>query len=87
MVDIHTIKPIDKDLIIRCAKETEKLISVEDHGIIGGIGTAISDVLTEHYPKKLIKLGVHDSFGKSGKAEELMHDFKIDAQAIVEACK
>ena len=87
VVDIHTIKPIDKDLIIRCAKETEKLISVEDHGIIGGIGTAISDVLTEHYPKKLIKLGVHDSFGKSGKAEELMHYFKIDAQAIVEACK
>ena len=87
VVDIHTIKPIDKDLIIRCAKETEKLISVEDHGIIGGIGTAISDVLTEHYPKKLIKLGVHDSFGKSGKAEELMHYFKIDAQAIVEAGK
>ena len=87
VVDIHTIKPIDKDLIIRCAKETEKLISVEDHGIIGGLGTAISDVLTKNYPKKLIKLGVHDSFGKSGKAEELMHYFKIDAQAIVEACK
>ena len=87
LVDIHTIKPIDEDLIIRCAKETEKLISVEDHGIIGGLGTAISDVLTEHYPKKLIKLGIHDSFGKSGKAEELMHYFKIDAQAIVEACK
>ena len=87
VVDIHTIKPIDEDLIIRCAKETEKLISVEDHGIIGGLGTAISDVLTKNYPKKLIKLGVHDSFGKSGKAEELMHYFKIDAQAIVEACK
>ena len=87
VVDIHTIKPIDEDLIIRCAKETEKLISVEDHGIIGGLGTAISDVLTKHYPKKLIKLGIHDSFGKSGKAEELMHYFKIDAQAIVEACK
>lgn len=87
VVDIHTIKPIDEDLIIRCVKETEKLISVEDHGIIGGLGTAISDVLTKHYPKKLIKLGVHDSFGKSGKAEELMHYFKIDAQAIVEACK
>ena len=87
VVDIHTIKPIDEDLIIRCAKETEKLISVEDHGIIGGLGTAISDVLTKHYPKKLIKLGVHDSFGKSGKAEELMRYFKIDAQAIVEACK
>ncbi|MBO5349430.1 MAG: transketolase family protein [Clostridia bacterium] len=87
VVDIHTIKPIDKDIIIKCAKETEKLISIEDHSIIGGIGTAISEVLTEYYPKKLTKLGMNDSFGKSGKAENLMHYFKIDAGAIVEACK
>lgn len=87
VIDIHTIKPIDKELIIKCAKETNKLISVEDHGIIGGLGTAISDVLTEEYPKKLIKLGINDCFGKSGKAEELMHYFKIDADAIVDACK
>lgn len=51
VVDLHTIKPIDKDTIIRCAQETEKLISIEDHSIIGGIGTAISEVLTEYYPK------------------------------------
>lgn len=87
VVDLHTIKPIDKDTIIRCAQETEKLISIEDHNVIGGIGTAISEVLTEYYPKKLIKLGMQDSFGKSGKAENLMHYFKIDAPAIIEACK
>ncbi len=87
VVDLHTIKPIDKDTIIRCAQETEKLISIEDHSIIGGIGTAISEVLTEYYPKKLIRLGMQDSFGKSGKAENLMHYFKIDASAIIEVCK
>lgn len=87
VVDLHTVKPIDKDTIIRCAQETEKLISIEDHSIIGGIGTAISEVLTEYYPKKLIRLGMKDSFGKSGKAENLMHYFKIDASAIIEVCK
>lgn len=87
VVDLHTVKPIDKDTIIRCAQETEKLISIEDHSIIGGIGTAISEVLTEYYPKKLIRLGMQDSFGKSGKAENLMHYFKIDASAIIEVCK
>ena len=85
VVDIHTIKPIDVDTIIRCAKETEKLISVEDHNVIGGLGTAIADVLAEHYPRKLIKLGIKDSFGKSGKASELMHYFKIDSRAIVDS--
>lgn len=87
VVDLHTVKPIDKDTIIRCAQETEKLISIEDHSIIGGIGTAISEVLTEYYPKRLIRLGMQDSFGKSGKAENLMHYFKIDASAIIEVCK
>lgn len=87
VIDLHTIKPIDKDIIIKCAQETEKLISIEDHSIIGGIGTAISEVLTEYYPKKLIRLGMKDSFGKSGKAENLMHYFKIDASAIIEAYK
>ena len=85
VVDIHTIKPIDKDLIIKCAQETDLLISVEDHSIIGGLGTAISEVLTENHPKKLIRIGINDTFGKSGKAEELMKYFKIDAEGIIDA--
>ncbi|MBP3707391.1 MAG: transketolase family protein [Clostridia bacterium] len=85
VVDIHTIKPIDVDTILRCAKETDKLISVEDHNVIGGLGTAIADVLAEHNPKRLVKLGINDSFGKSGKASELMHYFKIDSRAIVDS--
>ena len=83
VVDIHTIKPIDKELIVTCAKETKKLISIEDHNVIGGLGAAISEVLTEEYPTKLVRLGVKDAFGKSGKAEELMKYFGITAQDII----
>ncbi len=84
VVDIHTIKPIDKDLIIKCAKETKKLISIEDHNVIGGLGSAISEVLTDEYPVKLTRLGIKDTFGMSGKADELMSYYKISANNIVE---
>ena len=83
VVDIHTIKPIDKEMIIKCAKETKKLVSIEDHNVIGGLGSAISEVLTEEYPAKLVRLGIHDTFGKSGKAEELMKYFKIAEEYVV----
>ena len=84
VVDIHTVKPIDKDMVIKCAKETKKLISVEDHNVIGGLGSAISEVLTEEYPVKLVRIGINDTFGKSGKAIELMQYFGITAENIVE---
>lgn len=84
VVDIHTIKPIDKEMIIKCAKETKKLISVEDHNVIGGLGSAIAEVLTEGYPVKLVRMGINDTFGKSGKAIELMQYFGITAENIVE---
>lgn len=84
VVDIYTIKPIDKELIIKCARETNKLISVEDHSIIGGLGTAISEVLTDNCPKKLIRMGIEDTFGKSGRAEDLIRYYGIDSNAIVE---
>ena len=84
VVDVHTIKPIDKETIIKCAKETKKIISIEDHNVIGGLGSAISEVLTDEYPAKLIRLGIKDTFGKSGKAEELMKYFKITSDDIEE---
>ena len=84
VVDIHTIKPIDKEMIIKCAKETKKLVSVEDHSIIGGLGSAISEVLTDEYPVKLERIGIKDTFGKSGNAEELMEYFKINYKGILE---
>ena len=83
VIDIHTIKPIDKEIIIKSAKETKKLISIEDHNIIGGLGSAISEVLTTEYPTKLIRLGINDTFGKSGKAEKLMEYFHITSQDII----
>ena len=70
-------------MIVKCAKETDKLISVEDHNIIGGLGSAISEVLVDKYPKKLIKLGIKDTFGMSGKAEELMKHYGIVAEDII----
>ena len=83
VVDMHTIKPIDKEIIIKCAKETKMLISIEDHNIIGGLGSSIAEVLIEEYPKKLIRLGIKDTFGKSGKAEELMEYYGITAEKII----
>lgn len=87
VIDMHTIKPIDKDLIIKCAKETKKIITIEDHSIIGGLGTAVCEVLAENYPTKVIRMGVKDTFGKSGKAEELLKYFKLTATDIIEFCK
>ena len=84
VVDIHTIKPIDKEMIIKSAKETKKLISIEDHNVIGGLGSAIAEVLTENYPANLLRLGIKDTFGKSGKSKELMEYFGITLQNIIE---
>lgn len=83
VIDIHTIKPIDKELIVKCAKETNKIITVEDHSIIGGLGSAVCEVLAENYPAKVIRMGVKDQFGESGKAEELIKKYKIDCNAIL----
>ena len=85
VIDVHTIKPLDKEMIIKCAKETKRIITIEDHSIINGLGTAIADVLTEEYPCKLIKLGVKDEFGRSGKATELLEHYGLTAKHIVEA--
>lgn len=85
VIDMHTIKPIDKDIIIKAAKETKKIITIEDHSIIGGLGSAVCEVLSENYPTKVYRMGIKDEFGKSGKAEDLLKYFKIDKNAIIEA--
>ena len=84
VIDVHTIKPIDEDMIIKCAKETKRLISLEDHSVIGGLGSAISEVLTSKYPAKLERIGINDQFGKSGKAEELIKFYHLDSDSIVQ---
>ena len=83
VLDIHTIKPIDKELIVKCAKETKRIITIEDHNIIGGLGSAVCEVLAEEYPCKVTRMGIKDTFGKSGKAEELMEYFGLTAENIV----
>ena len=87
VIDIHTIKPIDKEIIIKSAKETEKLISIEEHSVIGGLGTAISEVLTDKYPAKLIRMGMRDCFGKSGNAQALLKYFGLTSKEIIEEVK
>lgn len=87
VLDIHTIKPIDKQAIIESAIETNIILTVEDHSIIGGLGSAVCEVLCENYPKKVIRIGINDEFGQSGKWDELMQYYKIDAEAIVSECQ
>ena len=84
VIDMFSIKPIDKEMIIKCAKETKKLISIEDHNIIGGLGSAIAEVLADECPVKLTRLGIKDAFGRSGNAEELMKYYGIVAENIIE---
>ena len=68
ILDIHTIKPIDVDAIVRCAKETKRIITVEDHNIIGGLGSSVCEVLSKYFPKKVEMMGIKDTFGKSRKS-------------------
>lgn len=87
VVNVHTIKPIDREVVVDMAKKHSKLISVEEHSIIGGLGSAISEVLTDEYPCKLIRLGIKDTFGESGTVDELMNKYGLNAKAIYEALK
>ena len=83
VIDMHTIKPIDKELIVKCAKETKRIITIEDHSIINGLGTAVCEALAEEYPCKVTRLGMKDTFGKSGKAEKLLEYFGLDKNGII----
>ena len=87
VINIHTIKPIDKDIVIKASKETKKLFTVEEHSIIGGLGSAVAEVLAEENPTPLYRIGVRDTFGESGPAVELLHKYKLDAEGIYEQIK
>lgn len=89
VVDVHTIKPIDRETIVRCANETKRIITIEDHSIIGGLGSSVCEVLCDEnlkreIPIKVERMGINDTFGKSGTAEELMKYFGITAESIIE---
>jgi transketolase len=82
VINIHTIKPIDQDIIIESAKKTGHVFTVEEHSIIGGLGSAVSNVLGEHCPTKMYRIGMRDTFGESGNAMELLHKYQLDAEGI-----
>ena len=82
VINIHTIKPIDEDIIINSAKKTKNVVTVEEHSVIGGLGSADCDVLSEKYPTKVTKIGVQDVFGHSGPAVELLKEFKLDGDGV-----
>ena len=82
VINSHTIKPLDKKTILATAKKCKKIITVEEHQITGGLGSAISEYLSEVYPTKIKKVGVNDHFGESGEPKELLKKFGFSAEHI-----
>lgn len=87
VINIHTIKPLDKDLVIKAAKETGAIVTAEEHSCIGGLGSAVCDVLCENYPAPVVKVAVNDVFGKSGPAPVVLKKFGLSAENIIEKAK
>lgn len=87
VINIHTIKPLDEELVVAAAKETGKVVTVEEHSVIGGLGSAVCDVLAENAPVKVMKIGINDTFGESGPAAELLKKYGLDTDSIYEKIK
>lgn len=87
VINIHTIKPLDEELVVSAAKETGKVVTVEEHSVIGGLGSAVCDVLCEKAPTQVMKIGINDVFGESGPALELIKKYGLDADSIYEKVK
>ncbi|AWK50111.1 transketolase [Clostridium beijerinckii] len=87
VINIHTIKPIDKELLIKAAKETGVIVTAEEHSVIGGLGSAVAEVVTEECPVPVLKVGIKDTFGESGKPNELLKTYGLTTEAIVEYSK
>lgn len=87
VINIHTLKPLDNELLVKAAKETNCIVTAEEHNIIGGLGSAVAEALSEVYPVPVIKVGVNDTFGESGKPEQLLKAYGLTSEKIVEAAK
>lgn len=87
IINMHTIKPLDKDIVLKAAKETGAIVTAEEHSVIGGLGSAVAEALAEEYPVPVVKLGVYDRFGYSGPAPKLLDEFGLRAVNIVEKAK
>ncbi len=84
---MHTIKPLDEDAIVKAAKKTGKIVTVEEHSVIGGLGSAVCDVVAEKAPAKVMKIGINDVFGESGPAVQLIQKYGLDSESIYEKIK
>ena len=82
VINIHTIKPLDEELVVAAAKETGRVVTVEEHSVIGGLGSAVCDVLSEKAPTRVMKIGINDTFGESGPALELLKKYGLDTDSI-----
>lgn len=87
VIDMHTIKPIDEEIIVKAAKETGGIVTAEEHSIIGGLGSAVAEVVCRKYPIKMEFVGQLDTFGESGKPDQLKEKYGITSEAIIAACK
>ena len=87
VINIHTIKPLDEELVVAAAKETGKVVTVEEHSVIGGLGGAVCEVLAEKAPTKVLKIGMNDMFGESGSAKALLEKYELDANGIYKKIK
>ena len=87
LINIHTIKPIDEEILVKAARETGKIVTVEEHSVIGGFGSAVCEAITERCPVPVTRIGIPDCFGVSGPAQELYKYFGLDAQGIYEHTK
>ena len=87
VINIHTIKPLDEELVLSSAKKTGKVVTVEEHSVIGGLGSAVADVLSEKEPTRMMKIGINDVFGESGPAVELIKKYGLDAESIYKKVK
>lgn len=87
LINIHTLKPLDRELIVKAAKETGKIVTVEEHNVIGGLGDAVCSALSEEYPAPVVKIGVNDEFGHSGPAVDLLEQFGLCASHIADVVK
>ncbi|MCI6017257.1 MAG: transketolase family protein [Clostridiales bacterium] len=87
VINIHTIKPLDEDLVVAAAKETGRVVTVEEHSVIGGLGSAVCDVLSAKAPTKVLKIGINDVFGESGPAVELIHKYGLDGEGVYNSVK
>ena len=87
VINICTIKPLDVDLIVKSAKKTGKVVTAEEHSVIGGLGSAVCDALCEHYPVPVKKIGIQDVYGESGPAKELVVKYGLDAQGVYKSIK